>query len=133
MASLATLTINDGLSTPVSRDFLVTNVDNRVITYQDKDHPRAATPEGRPTITLGNRPVNGTGNYKATLRVKVPVLDTWTEGGNQLIGTALANVDIVLPSNVSSEAVVNDVYAFLINALQDPQVSDTIKSQVLPY
>lgn len=136
MATLATITINDGLATPASRDFEVTNVDNRMITYSCKDHPAAHTFEGRPQITLGNRPLAGAGsNYKATLRVKVPALEedlSETASSHKVKHVATANLDVIIPGTATDQNI-DDVFAYLVNALSNAQVVDTFKEQVLPY
>jgi hypothetical protein len=136
MATLATITINDGLATPISRDFEVTNVDNRMITYSCKDHPDAHTFEGRPQITLGNRPLTGAGsNYKATLRVKVPALiEDIVEGSSShaVKHVVTANLDMIIPGTATLENI-DDLFAYLVNVMSNAQVVDTFKEQVLPY
>lgn len=138
MAALATITINDGQATPVARDFEVSNVDNRLITYACNDHEDAHTFEGRPQLTLGNRPLGGAGsNYKATLRVKVPVLEETTLGSDASSSHTVkyvvsANVDIIVPGRAMAGDI-DDVFAYLTNALSNAQVIDTFKDQILPY
>lgn len=138
MATLATITVNDGLETPEARAFSVSNIEPRVITYSAKDHPAAHTIEGRPTISIGNRPVtNSNGNYKCTLRVKVPALEE-SMLSNEPASThtikyvMTANLDFILPGK-ATDADVKDVLAYLQGALANAQFQDTVLEQLLPY
>ncbi len=74
MSAVSDIVINDGQVTPVAHTFNPSRVTGDLVSYHDKVSGVIA---GYPSITLGNRlPTGKNGNYKATLRVRLPVLET---------------------------------------------------------
>lgn len=136
MADVTTISINDGQATPVSHDFTPVRVESNLVTYSDKS---VSTLLGRPRITLGNRLPNGkNGNYKATARVVVPVLETVTAAadgltpGPTLAYQLLANVEVVIPSRAES-AERDDLVAYMSNLIQHTVADALFTDMDLPY
>lgn len=124
MASLATLTINDGQATPVAHNFDPTGPDrNGVITYEDRS---GGVPLGYPTITLHKQSPRGQSTvYRVKGAVNVPVLETatGTDPNGYVPGPAVAyvnraNVEFILPRR-SANAERKDLRAYLVNLVSD--------------
>lgn len=136
MGNITTLALNDGQATPVSHDFEPTRVGEVLAQYHDKVDGIMA---GYPSISLGNRlPTQANGNYKVTLRVRIPVLETAATAasgftpGPTVAYTISANVDFVIPGR-ATEAERKDILAYTKNLLAHSVVADSVESMDNPF
>jgi len=121
MANFADLVINDGQATPVAHTFKARNITNGIAKWQDISGGIAI---GYPLITAAVRePSKETQNYKVSLKVVVPVLETIS--GTSYAGIVAAPqkaydctcvMDFILPAR-STTAVRKDVLAYVKNLL----------------
>jgi len=136
MGQVASIAIDDGQGTPVSHTFAPTRVGADLVEYHDKVTGVIA---GYPCITLGNRkPTLANGNYKVTLRVKLPVLETAATAasgftpGPTVAYMLTANADIIIPSR-ATEAERDDLLAYFKNLLADAVVDSAVVDMDPPY
>lgn len=106
MGNVTTLLITDGAVTPANVNFEPTRVEDNLVTYHEKS---SGVFLGFPSISFGNRLPNAqNGNYKATARLRIPVLETAATAasgftpGPTLAYTLSANVDVVIPGRASA-------------------------------
>lgn len=121
MAQFADLTVNDGQATPVAHTFKARNLTGGLAKWQDISGGIAL---GFPTITAMVREPNANNaNYKCTVNVIVPVLETIS--GSSYAGItpapqkaydAVARLEFILPSR-STTAVRKDLLAYVKNVL----------------
>jgi hypothetical protein len=97
MANNATITINDGESTPVAHAFDPVRIDGEIASYQNKV---ADTLEGRETLTLRLSKTQKVRTTKATLLIPKVVEET-VNGVSvyKTDGFATAKVEILIPIN----------------------------------
>jgi len=138
VGNITTLSLNDGLTTPVARTFTPVSVGTELVQWNYK---AAGSVLGQPTVTLGvRRPTLANGNRKVTYRVKVPVLETVVASasgytpGPTVAYTLSANVDVVIPGRASASEIA-DLWAFALNGLQEANafVADAVKEDDFPY
>jgi len=123
MSAFADVVINDGQTTPVAHTFKARNIVNAVAKWQDIV---GGIPVGYPTITAELREPKGTTrNYRLSLKVTVPVLETIS--GSTLAGITAAPQkaydvtffgDIVAPER-STTASRKDALAYFKNLLSN--------------
>jgi hypothetical protein len=141
MSSVTDMVLDDGATTPVAKTFKPIKVEPNLLTFNSSDYNSVSAEvyAGRPVLTLGNRlPSNQNGNYKATLRLRIPVLEasevsagTGTSLARPLAYTLSANVDVIIPS-LASASEIKDLLAFVANSLADAQVVSTFTDMALP-
>lgn len=136
MGSVTTLTLNDGQATPESHDFEPARVSENVVKYHDREDSVIL---GYPEITLGNRlPTKENGNYKCSLKVRIPVLETAATAasgftpGPTLAYSVNANVDMIIPERATEDER-KDLNAFLKNALAHAAWTSLVEDFDLPY
>lgn len=136
MSDVSDISLDDGLDTPVSHTFEPTRVKEDVVFYHDKD---SGVILGYPSVSLGNRlPAKANGNYKATVKVRIPVLETAATAASGFTpGPTLAysltfNGEFIIPERATS-AERADLMAYAKNLLAHLTVSDLVESMDLPY
>jgi hypothetical protein len=141
MSTAVDMVLADGASTPVNKTFVPIKVTSDLVTFNSSDYSTVSGEvyAARPVITLGNRlPTNKNGNYKATLRVRIPICESSEVSAG--IGTSLArpvaytltaNIDVIIPS-LASKSEVDDLLAFVSNSLANAQVVSTMSDMLLP-
>lgn len=136
MGNVTTLALDDGQATPVSHNFEPTQVGKDLTMYHDKVSGVMA---GYSSISLGNRmPNQQNGNYKVTIRVRIPVLETAATAasgftpGPTVAYTLSGNMDFVIPSR-ATEAERDDLLAFAKNLLADSVVDSAVVDFDNPY
>jgi hypothetical protein len=134
MGNISTLTLNDAV--PASHSFEPTMIGKDLVTYHDKVSGVFA---GYPSISLGHRmPTAQNGNYKVTLRVRIPVLETAATAasgftpGPTVAYSLNANIDFIVPDR-STAAERADLVAYVKNLLADSVVSDSVEDMDNPY
>lgn len=136
MAAVADITLADGQASPVNHTFNPVKVTSDLVIYADKVSGVMA---GFPTISLGNRlPTGKNGNYKASGRIRLPVLETaataasgFTPGPTVAYSLNL-NVDGVIPERATL-AERKDLYAYGKNLLAHAVFGSLMKDMDLPY
>lgn len=136
MSAVADITLNDGQSVPVAHVFNPTQVNPDLVAYHDKSSGVIA---GYPSVTLGRRlPNRANGNYKATARIRVPVLETAATAASGFTpGPTLAyalsfNCDVVIPERATA-AERADLYAYAKNLLANAVFGGLVEDMDLPY
>jgi hypothetical protein len=136
MGAIAPINILDGAATPVSRTFEPTGKSPGRVVYHDKS---GGTFIGYPSMVISNRiPTRSNSNYKVTMTLKFPVLETVAPNssgitpGPTLSYDLMANFDFVIPSRATSLER-DHIYALLKNALSDSTVESIVKEMALPY
>ncbi len=137
MAALADIVLNDGQATPAAHTFAVVSNVNGVQTYEELN-PDASVGNRRITLSL-RPPVNGSVNYKATLKIwnpKLEVSSPSTSSGYQpapkVAYTVACTMDITIPQR-SALADRKDETAFMKNLLSNAQVTDILNNLVAPH
>jgi len=129
MATQATITINDGESTPVAHDFDPAGVLDGVAVYEDRV---GGIPVGYPKLTLSvRRPTKGSRAYKVTLKITNPTLEQASSGGTfvpppTLAFNDLAVVEFMFPERGVPQGRAN-MLAYVVNALQDAAVVSAVE------
>jgi hypothetical protein len=136
MGAIAPLTILDGQATPVSHTFDVSRKDAGLAIWQDRS---SGTFLGYPKITMTNRlPSTKNGNYKASVKIVVPVLETVTAASNGLTPgptkayDLTANVDFIIPSRAEAGER-DDILAYLRDLLSQSVITELVADGSLPY
>jgi hypothetical protein len=136
MSNVTDIVLNNGESTPVAKTFTPDVVDANLVSYSEKS---GVSYLAHPTLSLGRRmPTAQNGNRKATIRVKVPVLEeisgttTGYTPGPKVAYTLLANIDVVIPSRASA-AERADLAAFAANGLAHSVINALIEDGDFPY
>jgi hypothetical protein len=133
MSILTTISLLDGAA--VSRDFVPVKVEPSLVTFREKSNLGNGSPQfgGEPVMTLGHRlPTTANGNFKATLKIRIPILDDSFSGpGVQEKYALSANCDVVIPSTaLQSER--NHLMALLTDAVSDAVISGLFKDMDIP-
>lgn len=116
MTAFATITLDDGQSTPVAVDFVPSSIDSNGVAHLYAEETSGL--DSRRQISLGIRlPKNGSPVARVTGKVVIPVMDS--NDNTIKVGDAIANVEFVIPKT-SDEDLRNDLIAFLHNFLEDP-------------
>lgn len=136
MPAVADIVLADGLATPVNHTFNPTKVTPDLVTYHDKVSGVMA---GFPSITLGNRlPSGKNGNYKASARLRVPVLETAATAasgftpGPTVAYSLTAALDCVIPERATLNER-KDLYAYIKNLAAHAVFGSLTKDMDLPY
>jgi hypothetical protein len=136
MGAIATLSLDDGQATPVAHSFEPTRAGETLATYHDKVDGIMA---GYPSVSIGNRfPTQENGNYKVTLRVKIPVLETAATAASGFTpGPTVAyvlsgNMDFIIPAR-ATEAERDDLLAYCKNLLAHTVVDAVVVDMDPPY
>lgn len=117
----ATITINDGLATPVARTFTAVKASPELTVYKDK---RKAKYNQWPEVTLrATLPSNNAKLRNAEMRVAMPVVDTVT---GLVVDTGRFRGTFDIP-NTMTQAEIDDLYAFTVNALQHALFKAAVK------
>jgi len=134
MAALANIALND--SVPAAHTFEPAENKPGLITYHDRS---GGVTVGYPSLSLGSRlPTNSNRNHKATVRVRIPVLETSATAasgftpGPTLSYSLMANVDFVIPDRSTALEKAN-LLAYVANALDSTPVGDLVTDAALPY
>lgn len=137
MAAIAAITINDGQATPVAHTFNPIETNPPLF----RENGSSSVPaEGQNDITMVLRPAQGgSGLNKATITLRVPVLETVsgsTVGGYapapQLAYFMQAKVELLLPARSTGEQR-KDVRVLLANLLANSQVVSLVENLEKPY
>lgn len=140
MTAFANITINDGQATPVAHTFTARRIENGIAKWQDISGGIAV---GFPTITAALRePVAGskTGrSYKATIKIRVPVLETVNASTWNGITPAPtkaydveANLDLIFPERATAQNR-KDLRAYVANALGQADLKALIEDLNFVY
>lgn len=117
----ASITINDGLATPVARTFTAVKASPELTVYKDK---RKAKYNQWPEITVrATLPSHNAKLRNAELRIAMPVVDPVT---SQVIDTGRFRGTFDLP-NTMTQAEIDDLYAYVVNSLQQALFKGAIK------
>lgn len=134
MGAIATLSLND--SVPGAHSFDPTRAGEVLAVYHDKVDGVMA---GYPSITLGNRtPNQANGNYKVTVRIRIPVLETAATAasgftpGPTVAYTLSANMDFVIPSR-ATELERDDLLAYSKNLLAHAVIDSAVVDMDNPF
>lgn len=129
MSDVQTLAILDGAATPVSQDFLPESVSSDQVDYRQQTE---TSYYANPSITISRRrPSAQNGNFKATIKVKVPVMDTSVTPA-VLSHEMLASLDVVYSGN-DIDADRSDLIAFMTNAISTTQFKNALKGNDFPF
>lgn len=133
MSAFASITINDGATTPVARVFSPVRIDNNgVAKLEDRS---GGTAIGFPVLTLSLRePTKASRNYKFMAKIVLPTLEVTapsTATGIQPAPTKaydhLATCEFVLPER-GTDAERKNILALLANAIQNINVQNAVKT-----
>lgn len=123
MTAFATISLNDGETTPQSVDFAPSSIDSNGVA-----HLFAASTDGldaRRQISLGVRlPKNGGPVARVTAKVVIPVMDP--NDSSIKLGDSIANVEFVIPKMASVD-IRKDLLAFTANFLADASVVASVQ------
>jgi len=130
MANQATITINDGATTPVAHNFTPSGIDkNEVAIYHDRV---GGTALGFPRVQISlRRPVaGGTSStsdrvYRARIKVDVPTLESSVTPPT-LAYNCTVNVEFVLPERATQQNR-KDVLAFVKNLLANAAITSAVQ------
>lgn len=136
MSAVSDISINDGQATPASHTFEPTRVKEDVVFYHDK---ASGVILGYPQISLGNRlPSKANGNYKATVKVRVPVLETaataasgFTPGPTEAYALTFVG-EWIIPQR-ATDAEKADLMAYTQNLVWLTVVNDLVTAMDIPY
>jgi hypothetical protein len=136
MSAASDIVIDDGATTPVAHTFNPTRVKDDVVSFHDKD---SGVILGYPQVTLGNRlPNKANGNYKATVKVRIPVLETaatsatgFTPGPTLAYFLAFSG-EFIIPER-ATEAERDDLLAFAGNLIAHATVDNLVTQMDIPY
>lgn len=128
MSAQGTITINDGQSTPVAKNFSARGADLQLALWKDVS---AGIAIGMPTITISNRQVDGSnGNYRVEARISVPTLEviSGSDGGYtpapKIAYKDFAKVELIAHSRSTLQNR-KDLLAFTKNLLAHAVMSET--------
>lgn len=133
MASIASMTLADGQTTPVNHTFSPVGIDQvGVAKWEDRVSGIAL---GFPVVSFSLRaPTKGSRNYKMTAKVVTPVLEvtspstaTGIQPAPTLAYDIIANVDMVLPER-STLAQRKDLLAYLKNFMANAAFINAVES-----
>lgn len=137
MATVASIVINDGASTPVAHTFAPSRVAPELVTYQDRS---AGVVAGFNILSIGTRYADKkNGAQKVTVRMALPTLAVTaptTTTGIQPVPVAafecFANIEFVLPSP-SSVQNRKDLITLVKNALANAAIYSAVVDLDPPY
>lgn len=139
MTQFATITINDGQATPVAHTFTARRLQEGIAKWQDISGGIAV---GFPTITASLRePVRGSKspNYKATIKVALPVLEVVNSSTYSGITPAptkaydvVASLDIIMPERSALQNR-KDIRAYLANLLANADIKAMVEDLNMVY
>lgn len=116
-----TITINDGLATPVARTFTCVKASPELTVYKDK---RLAKLTYWPELTLqADVPATTARSRKAELRVRKPVVDVVS---GQVVDTGMVRILFDIPASMV-QAEIDDLYAFAVNGIQQALIKGAVK------
>lgn len=128
MSAQANLQLYDGQTTPVLKTFSARGADMNLAKYTDIS---SGIGIGLPTITLGNRTVNGTnGTYRVEARITIPVLEAISgdAGGYTAVPKVAFNmfgkVELIAPNRATAQNR-KDLKAFVANLMAHAVMSET--------
>jgi len=130
MAAIATLTLPDGLATPVNHTFSPVNVINGVAKWSDRSSGIAL---GYPTVTYSLRqPVKGSRAYKLSMKVWTPILEQTSPSTSTGIQPAptkaydlLFTIEAILPERSTLQQR-KDILAYVKAALSNSVVTNGV-------
>jgi len=130
MPTVGNIVVQDSSAADVT--FKPLEVGSSLVKYADD----TAIMAGKKTLSLGRRlPTSGNGNYKASIRLRIPVLVDNTADVNAApaeLYALSANVDIVVNERAAATERA-DLLALLVDALGDASLASLITSYELPY
>ena len=137
MASVTSITINNGAATPVAKTYNPTRIEPELVRYHDRS---GGIVIGFPEISISNRlPSKTAKSYKVTAKVTIPVLEqtspstaTGIQPAPTVAYTLVGNVDMVFPDRCTL-AERKDLLAFVKNFLANAAVTTAVESFELPY
>jgi hypothetical protein len=127
--ALTALVIANGLA--VSHTFTPVEQKFNQVTFADLS---ADSINGEATVVLGNQRASAlTEIGKTTMRIRIPVVDHGfaEEADHKLLYSAEAEVKFFIPGSCKS-GIIDDLIAYLQNALADTMITDTVKNRALP-
>jgi hypothetical protein len=133
MSALANIVVNDGAATPVARTFTLVQRDSTLATFREKSNLGGIAPQfaGEPVLTVGWRlPTSANPNFKATLKLRVPVLDDSFVNNNAGVAekyALMANMDVVIPSlavELERDNLISLFQGILVDVLVDGLMRD---------
>ena len=129
MSQAANFTIKDGASTPA--DVLFTNVQPAGGSLPATYYARSRGPmtASQPVIRTSSKGMQGKREVLHT--VSVPYAVTGTDGVTKVVGSAFAEVRVVLPDTVP-DTVRADLRAFVANSCNSPQFVESMTTGYAP-
>lgn len=139
MTAFATITLNDGQTTPVAHTFTARRIDAGIAKWQDISGGIAV---GFPTVTASLRePLKGqrASMYKVTMKFVVPVLEVVSNSTYSGITPAptkaydvVANLELLLPERATN-ADRKNLRAYVANALAQADLKAMIEDLNMVY
>lgn len=130
MGNVSIITVND--SNAVSHDFTPVRVGETLVQYADKS---VSAYGEQPTLAIGNRlPTQANGNYKATVRLRVPIpgaTQTNADGSN-FQKAMTVNCDFVIPSEATAEQR-TDLAVYVQYLAAHTAIAGLVSDMDLPY
>jgi hypothetical protein len=121
MANGADISLNDGLATPVARTFKIVRATPELSVWKDK---RLAKPAYWPELSLAaDVPATTAKIRNVDLRFRKPVVDAVS---GLVTDTGMLRLTGNIPVSMS-QAEVDDLYAFFVNALANALIKGAVK------
>jgi hypothetical protein len=106
MTAIADISVNDGQATPVSQTYEPARREPGLALFHNRVGGVIA---GYPTLSIGSRlPNNGNRNFKATIKTRLPVLETAATAasgftpGPTVAYSLTSNIDFVIPDRATA-------------------------------
>lgn len=136
MSAITALTLNNGETTPVAKTFDVQFKDGFTAKYAERSNGIVA---GFPTIDTTLRPAKGSQARKVVINVAIPTLKEAAASQSSGFVPApevqfydSAHLAFLVHSN-TPEAVINDLIAFVQNALDQTTIKEMVKDGMMPH
>lgn len=124
MPQLAPIVLQDGASTPVSRTFSPKGIADGILASLEE---AVGAPVTRPKFDISVRkPVNKAGMYRVKMTISVPAPQT-VDGIVGAHHTNVAHIELLVHES-STDAEINNLYAFCKNVWGNALVSEAVKT-----
>jgi hypothetical protein len=131
MSAVSDISLYDGQATPVEHTFEPVRVKDEQVIYQDKSGDVVI---GWPEVILGNRlPSSSNSNYKATVRINLPITETLDGANHETLAYTLRSSHEFMIPNRATAAQRADLMAYAANLIATALVSSLVEDLDLPY